>query len=374
MSKRDPAQILESLYSRAGSSPGKNSIKDARICERIEYVAKCISNRAGVRLLMSCMLAKIDRPEIDPRCPYTEIAGEKSFSGRQYDEQYLTSFINKFHLPCNSTTAFLTPALRNMDSPLTKKTVIVGRPAQVYSDTLTLLDDVAIQKVGAEEVLTETLRCLIVLRDERKARIQSLVSEISRAKGALPLSSEGIVHLIEQHLSSPNSSRLPVLVVAAAYKAAADMLGERALPLKSHNAADSSTGALGDVEICLTNENEIVTIYEMKNKRVSINDVDHALSKINCNRKVDNYIFITTDGIDQDVREYAREQYELTGGVEIAILDCLGFLRHFLHLFHRIRSEFIDSYQYLLLAEPESAVNQPLKEAFLSLSRLLINA
>ena len=59
--------------------------------------------------------------------------------------------------------------------------------------------------------------------------------------------------------------------------------------------------------------------------------------------------------------------YEMTGGTEIVVLDCIGFMRHFLHLFHRLRIQFLDSYQSLLLAEPDSAVNQPLKEAFLSL-------
>ena len=53
--------------------------------------------------------------------------------------------------------------------------------------------------------------------------------------------------------------------------------------------------------------------------------------------------------------------------IEYVMLDCIGFVRHFLHLFHRLRIEFLDAYQSLLLAEPDSAVSQPLKEAFLSL-------
>ncbi len=51
------------------------------------------------------------------------------------------------------------------------------------------------------------------------------------------------------------------------------------------------------------------------------------------------------------------------------VLDCIGFLRHFLHLFHRLRIQFIEEYQRLLLAEPESAVRQELKETFLTLRR-----
>ena len=42
-------------------------------------------------------------------------------------------------------------------------------------------------------------------------------------------------------------------------------------------------------------------------------------------------------------------------------------LWHFLHLFHRLRIEYLNTYQALVLSEPDSAVSQPLKEAFLAL-------
>jgi hypothetical protein len=106
----------------------------------------------------------------------------------------------------------------------------------------------------------------------------------------------------------------------------------------------------------------------MKNKAVQRSDIDRALQKIaGQGRHIQNYIFITTEAVADDVREYARCKYDETGGVEIPILDCIGFLRHFLHLFHRIRKDFLDQYQALVLREPDSAVSQGLKEAFLAL-------
>ena len=83
---------------------------------------------------------------------------------------------------------------------------------------------------------------------------------------------------------------------------------------------------------------------------------------------------VSTDFIDQGIRDHVASLYEVTGGLEMVVLDCIGFLRHFLHLFHRIRVEFLDAYQALVLNEPESAVNQPLKEAFLSLRQAAIAA
>jgi len=79
---------------------------------------------------------------------------------------------------------------------------------------------------------------------------------------------------------------------------------------------------------------------------------------------------VTTDEIDRDVAEYGATFCEKLGGTEIAILDCIGFLRHFLHLFHRLRMDYLSAYQDLVLAEPDSAVSQTLKEAFLALRKV----
>jgi DNA adenine methylase len=304
---------------------------------------------------------------VDIRKPYTEIGDDDTFSGRTYDEAYITEFVNQHELPCNSTTAFLTPAFRNRNAVLTPYVNLVGRPESVYKATLQLLDDVYQKKLTADELLSETVRWLLIVRDEKRQRMSSLLAGLSATKGETSLTAEGIVNLVEQHLRLKNSSRLPVLVVAAAYEAASDYLREHIHPLQGHNAADKQTGSLGDLEITLIDEQQVVTSYEMKTRRVTKNDLDHVVEKVVKNgQSIQNYIFITTEVIDQEVVAYAYGMYERIG-VEMVILDCIGFLRYFLHLFYRIRMRFLEAYQELLLAEPESAVNQPLKEAFLAL-------
>jgi len=360
--------LLEAALGRAQKHLGRSFIPDEEIAARVASVVNCPSNRAGVRLLMACMLAKVHRPGIDPRKPYTKIGSKECFSGRSYDEQFIGDFIAKHNLPCNSTTAFLTPTLRNMDQTLTTKVVLVGRPAAMYQDALRLLDDVHQGRVSARDVLDESIRLLLLERDARKVRLKTLLSGVGRVANALPLSSEDTVNLIEQHLHCKGSSRLPVLIVAAAYEAAKQRLGERVLNLTAHNAADEQTGAVGDVQITLLGEDKVITSYEMKNKAVQQGDIDRALQKITAQgQHVQNYVFITTEAVTDAVRDYARSKYDETGGVEIAILDCIGFLRHFLHLFHRLRKDFLDQYQALVLREPDSAVSQALKEAFLAL-------
>ncbi|MBW4512158.1 MAG: DNA methyltransferase [Scytonematopsis contorta HA4267-MV1] len=366
-----PTAILDLAFERVASNLTEGIIKDNAISKNVEFVCRNPQNRAGVRLLLACLLAKVHRNNLDIRKPYTEIGGDDCYSGRTYDEAYVTAFIHKHSLPCNPTTAFLTPALRNRNIILTPDVNLVGRPPILYKTVLGLFNDVHVGRIVAEDLLAEVIRYLIIVRDEKQQRIASLLSDLQTLAGGIPLSAEAIIKLIEQHLSCSNSSRLPVLIVAAAYQSASVYLGQRSLPLTSHNAADEQTGALGDIEITLLNQENVITCYEMKMKKVTIDDINRALQKIsNSVDRIDNYIFITTDVIEPAVAEYARSIYEQTGGIEIVILNCVSFLRHFLHLFHRLRMNFLEAYQQLVLTESESAVSQPLKEAFLALRQV----
>lgn len=366
--RRDPSEILDVALVRGSANIADPLLEDHQIVAKVAQICRCRQNRAGIRLMLSCLLAKVHNPRLDVRKPYTEIGGPDCFSGRSYDESYVGPFVNARDLPCNRTTAFLTPALRNRAITLTPGVDLVGRPPVVYENAVALLGEVSEGNVSAEDLLAEFMRQLLIVRDEKQQKLEAILEEVDEDSERIPLSAEGIVTLIEQHLACPRSSRLPVLVVAAAYEAAREHLGEQVLPLEDHHAADLQTGALGDLEITLIDDDAVVTGYEMKTRRVTREDIDGAIQKIHSTgKRVDNYIFVTTEIIEDDVREYAEGMYEKTGGIEIAILDCIGFLRHFLHLFHRLRSEFLDQYQRFLLAEPDSAVRHELKMVFLAL-------
>lgn len=366
-------KILDDSFVRATARVDHTFVSDASLREKIAYVVECASNRAGTRFLLACALVKLDRPKVDIRKPFIEVyTGTKkknAYSGRGYDEQYVFDFVRKYKLPCSPTTAFLTPGFRTKNIILTKGQRLRGRPSDMYENILEILGAVHERRLSASDLLHEVVRLLIIEREKRQRRLQTLLEGLRKDTGELPLSSEDIVKIIEQHLQCKHASRLPVLVVAAAYEAAANKLGEQVLRLNPHNAADRQTGALGDVEITLLGDDNVVTVYEMKDKIVTKGDVDIAVEKIANRSSVGNYIFVTTQPIDPEVHEYASSLYAELGGEEIAILGCLSFLRHFLHLFHRIRMDFLDKYQELVLNEPESGVNQALKEAFLALRK-----
>jgi hypothetical protein len=63
-----PDQILQYIHERAAANLEKTVITDTAIQERVDYVCRCMSNRAGVRLLMSCLLGKLHDQKVDPHC------------------------------------------------------------------------------------------------------------------------------------------------------------------------------------------------------------------------------------------------------------------------------------------------------------------
>ena len=164
-----PADILRSTYERVSSDVTRPIVSISDIAERIEVVSRSTSNRACIRVLLACSLAKSSHPEVDIRKPYTEIGDPDAFAGRSYDERYLQPFIIEHQLPCNPTTAFLTPAFRNRNITLTPDLNMVGRPPLVYKATLQLLTDVYEGRIAAEDLLAETIRRLLIMRDEQLA-------------------------------------------------------------------------------------------------------------------------------------------------------------------------------------------------------------
>jgi len=241
-----PSELLERCYQDAATDLERPRVKD----ERLDAICQCTTNRSVARFLLACLLAKLHKPEVDIRKPYTEIGDADCYSGRTYDEQFVAEFITKYDLPLNATTAFLTPAFRTKNQPIDANTTLVGKPKEVYTALVSLLQDVQHERLPAESCLTEVIRQLVVARDSRRKNIEQLLASVNRRTEAL--TAQQIVEIVAEHLRQPRSSRLPVLVVAAVYEVIAEIAGKTPRGLLPHTAADIRTGALGDLEIVLS--------------------------------------------------------------------------------------------------------------------------
>ncbi|MGP1446182.1 MAG: hypothetical protein ACTTKO_01440 [Candidatus Limimorpha sp.] len=88
MNSITPLEILEKAYRQAKENLSKSPLETA-IKDKVEFVCRCNSNKAPIRFLMSCLLAKLHNPTVDIRKPYTEIEGNDIYSGRYYDEKFV---------------------------------------------------------------------------------------------------------------------------------------------------------------------------------------------------------------------------------------------------------------------------------------------
>jgi hypothetical protein len=360
----EPGQILEKCYQEASTRLNQPVILDPTALGLIEQVCR---SRVGapLRALLACLLAKAHRPELDIRKPYTEIGTEDSYSGRSYDEEYISSFIQRYQLPCNPTTAFLTPAFRAKNQPLEANVPLHGKPREPYDAFISLLELVQNGSLNAQELLTEVIRQLLLVKNERQQQIGSLIQRIKDQK--VNLSADSIIQILNQHLQSKRSSRLPVLLVTAAYDVARDYLHKHPKPLQPHTAADIRAGTLGDLEIEFSTHQRLAVVYEMKTRRITINDLERAAQKVAGSPiQIDQYVFITTAPIDASIHGHAAYLSKQIG-IEFMVFDCIHFLKHFIHLFYELRMAFLDRYEQLLLQEPESAVSHELKQKFLEL-------
>ena len=64
-----PKEILDIAYKKASDNVNSPIVSDADIVGRVDFVCRNIQNRAGVRLLLACLLAKVHKPSTDIRKP-----------------------------------------------------------------------------------------------------------------------------------------------------------------------------------------------------------------------------------------------------------------------------------------------------------------
>src|SRR5437764_9442731 len=167
-----PASVLDLAYRRASQKIDKSLVRDRRAGSDIEFVCRC-SNQAGTRFLLACLVAKLSDPTLDIRKPYTEIGGAGIYSGRYYDEAYVAPFAFKHGLPVNPTTSFLTPAFRTNKTIIEPGVELVGRPKKLYAVIIALITAVYDGTLKAENVLAEIIHWLLIIRAERKQRVET---------------------------------------------------------------------------------------------------------------------------------------------------------------------------------------------------------
>ena len=77
-----PTIILDLAVENVINNLTESIIENSEISQNLEFVCRNPQNRAVARLLLACLLAKIHKPHLDIRKPYTQINDSDCYSGR----------------------------------------------------------------------------------------------------------------------------------------------------------------------------------------------------------------------------------------------------------------------------------------------------
>ncbi|MBA0206094.1 hypothetical protein [Pectobacterium aroidearum] len=158
---------------------------------------------------------------------------------------------------------------------------------------LTVFNEIECHCQSADEALSYLIYLQIKLRESKK-----IVLSVPRTEDILLIVSLFRKHFFYKYKTSKGASRLPVLALYAIYKVLITQMsrydGMELKPLEEHSAADSQTGAVGDIEIINSSTNDVFEAIEVKHDifidEVIIQDV---VRKVR-DKNIDRYYVLTT--------------------------------------------------------------------------------
>lgn len=141
------------------------------------------------------------------------------------------------------------------------------------------------------------LACLLhyqmILRESKKITLS-----IPKTKDIQLIISLFRNHFFYEYKASKGASRLPVLALYAVYSVLIEQMsrykGMKLKPLEAHSAADSQTGAIGDIEIIEKNSGEVFEAIEVKHNIAISNRIIHSAAEKIMDKSVNRYYILTT--------------------------------------------------------------------------------
>ena len=314
------------------------------------------SNRGVLAVTVTLLVRKLHDPAQDIRQHQAQLAG--GFSGRGLDERVVTPFLRSKQFPhMQGGSGWLTRSLEQTH-PYTLDYPGNITPARVKAAFLNLIYGVQSMELSAEDALLEMFVGLILARDRNTSLVLPRPVNLSIAQ---------VVDKVSRHygVQANGVSRLPVLATHAILTVLARETDRyrdcSVLPLEQHNAADTRTNLIGDVNVVDAN-GALFEGYEIKhNIRITSGLIQTSYEKLRMQPVERFYILTTYPGDDYaefepDIRRIAQEH-----GCQLIVNGVGRTLSYYLRLIGNTRA-FIDAYVTNL--ETDQSVTFRLKEAW----------
>ena len=342
---------LDKVYDTALEAAYSNALEPAATYNALpDEMLECLgvissygeSYKAVLAIFTTLMLKKAVSPKQDIRYHQSGMSG--GFSARGLDEKIVTPFLKKHGFPyMTSGSGALTRSLEQA-VPFNAEYTGSIRSKKLKEVFLAGIDLVQNKNLSPHDTLTYLLTNLIKYRDTDKSM------KLVKPK---ELSIKTIITKISHHIQSAKTgaSRLPVLAIYAVYeqliKEVNRYKGCSLCPLEEHNASDSKTGKLGDIQVNDSDNNPFEVVEIKHGIELKLELVNACYEKIKNERVKTFYLLSTNERItDERISEKLMNIYEING-CQMIVNGIETTLKYYLRLLKNT-NEFLYSYVELL--------------------------
>ncbi|MFC5714374.1 hypothetical protein ACFPU1_16635 [Thalassorhabdus alkalitolerans] len=358
---KDKKQIEESLQKILDKVQTEESVD---LPEGVKRAVQSFSEKVDTATtaftnIVTCLIANITDQDIDPRyhrkpgegegMPSPPSGKENWFSGRSISERIIYPWLNAN----NYRTAKSGWQTRTFERPRPYSLSYPENIDYVKGEFLLILDEIANGKVLAEDVLIYFLK----LEEKEKEKRDQTIINIAKFRSEGDKLIQDVINAFEEHFTLKDSARLPVLAMYATYQTVVSDIkkydGFNLADLSSHEAADSRTGSLGDIEILDEGEDIIIEAIEIKHQ-IPIDEVIALKAKEKIEKSnVSRYYILTThhscNDVDAEVERVIKTIYK-EHGCQLIINGVVPTMKYYLRLASK-PEEIIEHYSKLLVAD-----------------------
>jgi len=296
--QQNALDALDAALIRAEADFASGVKPDYALSERLTDALEKISSLSqkastGFTNIVTCLAIKVARPDVDIRYHQVQIQGQTergaNFNFRGLSEKVVYPWLND-HAFEGAKSGWQT---RTFERPKPYMLTYDENIGDIKDAFLITFDEIEEHTQPADDTLAYLIYQQMVHREFKK-----IVLSIPRTQDIQLIVNVFKSHFFYRYKASKGASRLPVLALYAIYLVLIEQLeryrGMELKPLEEHSAADSQTGAIGDIEVIRSDSKEVFEAIEVKHD-IALNEriIQDAATKI-MNKTVDRYYILTT--------------------------------------------------------------------------------
>lgn len=308
----------------------KTSLSPKMIASLTELSQKAGASSSAFTNIVTCLTIKVAKPTVDIRYHQTQIQGlttrPAGFNFRTPSEKKIYPWLSSHDFQ-GAKSGWQT---RTMERPKPYDLNYDENIQHVKGPFLWVFNEIEVLGASAEEALKVLIHLQLQFRETQRISLAvPVIDDISE-----------IVKLFQRHFfkqyAARGASRLPVLAFHAIYQALVNELarysGMTLRDLEEHSAADSQTGAIGDIEVANA-RGEVFEALEIKHDiEITSAILESAKRKIMTAHPNRYYLLTTHGNCDASSLQGELRVIQVRFGCQVIVNGVIPSLRYYLRL------------------------------------------